>query len=87
MIDAHDEGAIAATAEVVAFRNSIGPPRSSETRSPAPPEETSPVPGELYLRIHKPASIQGRRADVPANAFAARAMRPVPFRTFKPRKD
>ena len=36
MIDAHDEGAIAATAEIVAYRNSLASPRSSETRSPAP---------------------------------------------------
>ena len=87
MIDAHDEGAIAATVEIVAVRNSIRSSRSSATRAPARSEEISAVPGELYLRITKPASINGLRSDIPPNAFAARAMRPVPFRTFLARKD
>ena len=85
LVDAHDEGAIAATAEIVATRDLALTRRL--TASPAASSGISLVPGDLYLRIHKPAAIHGRRADIPANAFAARALRPAPFQEFKPRKD
>ena len=86
LLNHHDEGAIAASAEIVLERN---PNLSGNLRLAR--NETLPgandlvVPGELYLRIRKPAAIDGRRSDVPDNPFAARALRPVPAREFKPR--
>ena len=83
-----DEGAVAASAEIVVTHNptlsGVLALAASRTRS----EIGGPmVAGELYLRIRKPAAVDGRRADIPANSFAARALRPVPDRLFRSRKD
>ncbi len=82
-----DEGAVEAAVEIVVARN---PEFSSillakipdVTPSPARPE-AAPVSGDLYLRISKPASFPLRR-DIPANAFAATALRGVPYPQFPP---
>lgn len=65
-------------------RQDAGGPRSPIM---APTGPLSAVAGELYLRIRKPAAVGGLRADVPTNAFAARAMRPVPDRVFRGRRE
>jgi hypothetical protein len=85
---AFDEGAVAATAEIVLTRNPTLSRALTLAVSSTPPDAGVPlVEGELYLRIHKPAAVDGRRADIPANSFAARAMRPVPYRLFRSRRD
>jgi hypothetical protein len=85
---AFDEGAVAATAEIVLTRNPTLSRALTLAMSRTPPDDGVPlVEGELYLRIRKPAAIDGRRADIPADSFAARAMRPVPYREFRSRRD
>ena len=85
---AFDEGAVAATAEIVLTRNPTLSRALTLATSRTPPDAGVPlVAGELYLRIRKPAAIDGRRADIPADSFAARAMRPVPYREFRSRRD
>ena len=83
-----DEGAVAASAEIVPARNPglVNALTIAATRTPRGPEGPL-VAGELYLRIRKPAAVGGLRADTPPNAFAARAMRPVPDRVFRGRKE
>jgi hypothetical protein len=85
---AFDEGAVAASAEIVPARNPrlISALATAATRA-QPGLEVRPVAGELYLRIRKPAAVGGLRADVPTNVFAAWAMRPVPDRVFRGRKE
>jgi hypothetical protein len=82
---AFDEGAIAASAEIVVMRN----PKLATVLALArtPDSGSLPVPGELYLRVRKPAAIDGRRTDVPSNPFAARRMKPVPARLFGRREE
>jgi hypothetical protein len=83
-----DEGAIAASAEIVITRNPTLSDVLALAASRMPSETGGPmVAGELYLRIRKPAAVGGRRADIPANAFAARALKPVPDRLFRGRKE
>ncbi|HLN57512.1 MAG TPA: hypothetical protein VK416_03070 [Thermoanaerobaculia bacterium] len=85
---AFDEGAVAATAEIVLTRNPTLSRALTLAMSRTPPDAGVPlVAGELYLRIRKPAAIDGRRADIPPDSFAARAMRPVPYREFRSRRD
>lgn len=81
-----DERAIDAAIEIVFATN---PTLSASlslagSRHATAGSETGPVPGELYLRIRKPASVNGRRRDVPADAFAASPMRSVSYPQFQP---
>jgi hypothetical protein len=81
-----DEGAIDAAIEIVFAKN---PTLSASlslagSRHAAAGSEAGPVPGELYLKIRKPASVNGRRRDIPADAFAARPMRGVSYPQFQP---
>lgn len=85
---AFDEGAVAASAEIVPARNPLLlSALAIAAHRPPPGQEIPLVAGELYLRIRKPAAVGGLRTDVPPNAFAARAMRPVPDRVFHSRKE
>jgi hypothetical protein len=85
---AFDEGAVAATAEIVLTRNPTLSRALALAMPRTPPDAGVPlVAGELYLRIRKPAAVDGRRADIPTDSFAARAMQPVPYREFRSRRD
>ncbi len=83
-----DEGAINAAIELVVARN----PALSAVLARAAPRTPAdshlpPVAGELYLRLHKPASAGGHRVDIPPDAFAASPMRTVSYPQFQPRTE
>jgi len=81
-----DDGAIEAASEIVVSNNPTLSAVLARAGPSLPPAEASgqQVPGELYLRIRKPASVNGRRLDVPADAFAARSIRSVSYPQFQP---
>lgn len=88
LVASFDEGAVAAGAEIAVSRNpTLVSALLQVSATGSPDDASSRVAGELYLRIRKPAAVGGLRADVPTNAFAARAMRPVPDRVFRGRKE
>jgi hypothetical protein len=85
-----DEGAIEAASEIVVARNPVL--SATLTRAISQPStgsgsEATPVAGDLYLRIRKPASVDGRRRDIPANPFAASPIRSVSYPQFRPRVE
>jgi hypothetical protein len=83
-----DEGAIEAASEIVVARNAVlSATLARASLQPRPDSETglAPVAGELYLRIRKPASVDVRRRDVPANPFAASPIRSAAYPQFAPR--
>jgi hypothetical protein len=85
---AFDPGAIAASAEIVVTRNpGLADILAAANQRAQQDSGLSLVNGELYLRIRKPAAIDGRRTDIPSNPFAARALRPVPDRLFRGREE
>lgn len=79
-----DEGAIAAAIEIVVVRNTILSAALSRFGRGQPPTVSAERagPGELYLKIHKPASVNGHRQDFPADAFAASPMRSAAYPQF-----
>ncbi len=84
-----DEGAINAAIEIVVARNlklSTVLARAALRTSPAN-SDPRPIPGELYLRIYKPASASGHRLDMPSDPFAASPMRTVSNPQFPSRNE
>jgi hypothetical protein len=81
-----DEGAIEAAVEIVVSGNPTLSAVLARAGSRWPPGEASgpQVPGELYLRIRKPAAANGHRLDIPADAFAARSIRSTSYPQFQP---